>query len=41
MLIKELVAVLFPHLAGVCVDDVFLSGATVRIRARTDTVEAA
>ncbi|GII06185.1 ISL3 family transposase [Planobispora takensis] len=41
MLIKELVAILFPHLARVCVDQVFRSGATVRIRARTDTMEAA
>ena len=40
MLIKELVAVLFPHLVGVCVDEVFRSGATVRIRARTGTVKA-
>jgi transposase len=40
-LIKELVAVLFPHLAGVCVDQVFRSGTTIRIRARTGSVEAA
>lgn len=41
MLIKELVAVLFPHLADVCVEQVFRSGTTVRIRASTGTVEAA
>ncbi|MEV0168270.1 ISL3 family transposase [Nonomuraea fuscirosea] len=41
MLIKELFAVLFPHLVGVCVDQVFRSGTTVRIRARTGTMEAA
>ncbi|MGW4413050.1 hypothetical protein ACWEJ6_54525 [Nonomuraea sp. NPDC004702] len=41
MLIKELVAVLFPHLAGVCVEQVFRSGTTVRIRATTGTREAA
>ncbi|MFG1943345.1 ISL3 family transposase [Nonomuraea sp. NPDC048826] len=41
MLIKELVAVLFPHLVGVCVEQVFRSGTTVRIRARSGTVEAA
>ncbi|MEV0590780.1 ISL3 family transposase [Nonomuraea cavernae] len=41
MLIKELLAVLFPHLAGVCIDEVFRSGATVQIRARTGTVKAA
>lgn len=41
VLIKELIAVLFPHLADVCVDQVSRSGATVRIRARTGTVEAA
>ncbi|AQZ69442.1 hypothetical protein BKM31_55345 [[Actinomadura] parvosata subsp. kistnae] len=41
MLIKELFGVLFPHLVGVCVDQVFRSGTTVRIRARTGTVEAA
>ncbi|MFB9476600.1 ISL3 family transposase [Nonomuraea salmonea] len=41
MLIKELVAVLFPHLGGVCVEQVFRSGTTVRIRARSGTVEAA
>ncbi|MEU4516235.1 ISL3 family transposase [Nonomuraea wenchangensis] len=41
MLIKELVAVLFPHLAGVCVEQVFRSGTTVRIRATTGTMEAA
>ncbi|MFI7114552.1 ISL3 family transposase [Nonomuraea sp. NPDC050227] len=40
-MIKELVAVLFPHLVGVCVEQVFRSGSTVRIRARTGTVEAA
>jgi transposase len=39
--IKELVAVLFPHLARVCVDQVLRSGATVRIMARTATIEAA
>ncbi|WP_425568601.1 transposase family protein [Nonomuraea antimicrobica] len=41
VLIKELVAVLFPHLVGVCVEQVFRSGTTVRIRARTGTAEAA
>ncbi|MGP4105211.1 ISL3 family transposase, partial [Nonomuraea sp. KM90] len=41
MLIKELFAVLFPHLVGVCVEQVFRSGTMVRIRARTGTVEAA
>ncbi|URM97853.1 ISL3 family transposase [Actinomadura madurae] len=40
MSIKELVAFLFPHLARVCVDQVFRSGATVRVRARTTTTEA-
>jgi transposase len=38
--IKELVAVLLPHLARVCVDQVFRSGTTVRVRARTGTTEA-
>lgn len=41
MSIKELLAVLFPHLAGVCVDQVVRSGASVRLRARTATTEAA
>ncbi|WP_425569171.1 transposase family protein [Nonomuraea salmonea] len=41
VLVKELVAVLFPHLVGVCGEQVVRSGATVRIRARTGTVEAA
>ncbi|MGI5418575.1 ISL3 family transposase [Actinomadura luteofluorescens] len=40
MSIKELVAVLFPHLARVCVDRVIRCGASVRIIARTMTREA-
>ncbi|GLW26312.1 hypothetical protein Mame01_63540 [Microbispora amethystogenes] len=36
-----MVAALFPHLARVCIDQVFRAGTTVRIRARTGTVEAA
>ncbi|GAA4923453.1 DNA-directed RNA polymerase subunit N (RpoN/RPB10) [Nonomuraea thailandensis] len=40
MLIKELLGVLFPHLVGVCVEQVFRSGTTVRIQARTSTVQA-
>ncbi|WP_233525763.1 transposase family protein [Actinomadura spongiicola] len=40
MSIKELLAVLFPHLGRVRVDQVFRSCATVRVRARTETVEA-
>src|SRR5882762_10004111 len=35
MSITELLSVLFPHLAGVCVERVFLAGRTVRIRARS------
>jgi transposase len=38
--IKELLTVFFPHLARVCVDRVFRSGASVRIKARTTTDEA-
>jgi transposase len=41
VLISEMVAVLVPHLARVSIDQVFRAGATVRIRARTDTLEAA
>ncbi|MEU7915129.1 transposase family protein [Microbispora bryophytorum] len=41
MLISEMVAVLFPHLARVCIDQVFRAGTTVRIRASTGTMEAA
>ncbi|WP_169744504.1 transposase family protein [Spirillospora albida] len=41
MSIKELLAGLFPHLARVCVDQVICSGATIRLRARTGTTEAA
>lgn len=40
MSIKELLAVLFPHLARVRVDQVFRSGATIRVRARTETSQA-
>jgi transposase len=40
VLIKELLTVFFPHLARVCVDQVFRAGASVRIRARTTTDEA-
>ncbi|MFD0479960.1 ISL3 family transposase [Nonomuraea thailandensis] len=39
-MIKELLGVLFPHLVGVCVEQVFRSGTTVRIQARTSTVQA-
>jgi transposase len=39
--IKELLAVLFPHLAGVCVERVSLVGRSVRIQARTRDPEAA
>jgi len=38
--IKELVTVLFPHLARVCVDRVTRCGASVRIMARTTTRQA-
>lgn len=38
--IKGLLTVLFPHLVGVCVDQVFRSGASVRLKARTTTTEA-
>lgn len=38
--IKELLSVFFPHLARVCVDQVFRSGPSVRINARTTTSEA-
>ncbi|WP_211593487.1 ISL3 family transposase [Microbispora sp. H10836] len=41
VLISEMVAVLFPHLARVCIDQVLRAGRTVRIRASTGTVEAA
>ncbi|WP_347593555.1 transposase family protein [Acrocarpospora sp. B8E8] len=40
MSIKELLAVLFPHLAGLGFDGVFRSGRSVRIHVRTGTVEA-
>lgn len=40
MSIKELVTVLFPHLARVCVDQVTRCGTSVRIIARTTTREA-
>jgi transposase len=39
--ITELLSVLFPHLAGVCVERVFLAGRTVRVRARSREAEAA
>lgn len=38
--IKGLLTVLFPHLARVCVDQVFRCGASVRLKARTTTTEA-
>jgi transposase len=38
--IKELLTVFFPHLARVCVDQVIRAGASVRIKARTTTMEA-
>jgi hypothetical protein len=38
--IKELLTVLFPHLARVCVEGVFRSGVSVRIKATTTTIEA-
>jgi hypothetical protein len=40
VLIKELLTVFFPHLAHVCIDQVFRSGASLRIKARTTTSEA-
>lgn len=40
MSITELLTVLFPHLAGVCVERVSLVGRSIRIRARTQTPEA-
>jgi hypothetical protein len=36
----EILSVLFPHLAGLSVDCVFLTGKSVRIEARTDAREA-
>ncbi|MEU8800059.1 ISL3 family transposase [Spirillospora sp. NPDC048819] len=41
MSIKELLTVFFPHLDRVRVDQVFRSGASVRLKARTATAEAA
>lgn len=41
MTISELLAVLFPHLAGLQIDSVYRSGRSVRIRARTVTRQAA
>ncbi|MET8055003.1 ISL3 family transposase [Streptosporangium sp. NPDC005286] len=41
MSITELLAVLFPHLAGVCIERVFPAGKTVRVRARSWESEAA
>ncbi|WP_066370359.1 ISL3 family transposase [Herbidospora mongoliensis] len=40
MSIKDLLAVLFPHLACVSIDRVFRAGTTLRIRARTETRQA-
>ncbi|SNR57979.1 transposase family protein [Actinomadura mexicana] len=40
MSITEVLTVLFPHLADVCVERVSLVGRSVRIRARTRAVEA-
>lgn len=40
MSITELLTVLFPHLAGVCIEHVSVVGRSVRIRARTQEPEA-
>lgn len=40
VVVEELLAVLFPHLAGLGIGRVYSSGRSVRIRARTGTVEA-
>jgi hypothetical protein len=39
--VSELLTMFFPHLASVCIDRVFRAGRSVRIQARTRTLQAA
>jgi hypothetical protein len=38
--VSELLTMFFPHLAGVCIEQVFQAGRSLRIRARTCTQRA-